>query len=168
MRKLVVASLLVCSIMMMWAACAEAQTLPPNAGVRFFSLRGWWNQVPPTSYGYGPYGYGLPYGFGYWPEVYGTYGYGPLLGPAPYMFSTLLRPLEWVSPYEMFGPDQIPSPYEVPAPGDMGSEFLTDLKEIKEDVEELKMTLDKLLEMEVKKRGRVQSGRALLDSDLNE
>jgi hypothetical protein len=68
----------------------------------------------------------------------------------------------------MFGPDQIPSPYEVPAPGDMGSEFLTDLKEIKEDVEELKMTLDKLLEMEVKKRGRVQSGRALLDSDLNE
>ena len=117
---------------------------------------GWWSQLPPTSYGYGPYGYGLPYGFGYWPEVYGTYGYGPLLGPAPYMFSTLLRPLEWVSPYE------------VPAPDDMGSEFLTDLKEIKADVEELKMGLDKLLEMKAKKSSRTQQGRVLLDSDSNE
>jgi hypothetical protein len=72
------------------------------------------------------------------------------------MFSTLLRPLEWVSPYE------------VPAPDDMGSEFLTDLKEIKADVEELKMGLDKLLEMKAKKSSRAQQGRVLLDSDSNE
>ncbi len=149
MRQLVVASLLFSSmIVMMWAACAEAQTLPPNAGLRFFSLRGWWNQVPPTIYGYGPYGYG------YGPEVYGVPGYGPLLGPAPY--GTLLRPLERVSPYEMLRPDQIPSPYEIPAPRQLASELRADVREIREDVDEIKMGLDKLLELEKEEREKAE------------
>ncbi len=120
--------------------------LPPNAGLRFFSLRGWWNQVPPTIYGYGPYGYG--------PEVFGVPGYGPLLGPAPY--GTLLRPLERVSPYEMLAPDQITSPYEIPASRQLASELRADVKEIREDVDEIKMGLDKLIVMEEREKAEEQ------------